>query len=169
LPPTHRISRPKPIEEPDAATEPLEDRLVRILIEGPQNASVQIDGQQRLWYKPQKLSVGPHKFEFIPPNEECCVQPAPQTVEVQAGEGPQTVRGRIPFKPATLVLNGAPGVKASCGMAGQLLAGESKEIQLSTPALRLACHVFPPPGTVDSPKAIDVTLSPGRTFNIAWP
>jgi hypothetical protein len=54
-------------------------------------------------------------------------------------------------------------------MAGQLLAGESKEIQLSTPALRLACHVFPPPGTVDSPKAIDVTLSPGRTFNIAWP
>lgn len=165
----NRISRPKTLEEADAATDPVQERSVRILIDGPQNASVRIDGQQRLWYKPQKLSVGPHSFEFIPPNEECCQAPPPQTVEILEGEGPQTVRGRIPFKPAVLALNGAPGAKASCGVAGQLLAGEDKQIQLSTPTLKLSCHVFPPPGTADPPKEIDVTLSPGRTFNIAWP
>lgn len=163
-----RLARPKPAA---AKAEPGLDevRSVRIVIVGPQSATVRIDGQVRTWYEPQQLSVGPHTFEFIPPNTECCEHPAPRTVQVVAGEGVQVVRGQIPFKPAALTLEAPPGARASCGVAGQLLPGETRRIELDEASLSLQCHVIPPPESGASPKEIDVALSPGRTFSIAWP
>jgi hypothetical protein len=110
-----RLRRPAPV--------PDETRMVKILIVGPQNAAVRIDGQLRQWYQPQKLSVGPHTFEFLAPKSECCDQRPPETVMIEAGEGPQTVRGSVPFKSATLRLDAPAGAKASCGVAGEVLAG----------------------------------------------
>ena len=161
-----RLARPRP-----AKSEPEVDqmRAVRIVIDGPQSATVRIDGQLRPWYERQELSVGPHTFEFIPPNTECCEHPPPRTVQVLGGEGVQVVQGHIPFKPAVLSLEAPPGAKASCGVAGQLLPGESRRIELDEASLALRCHVIPPPESADSPKEIDVALSPGRTFSIAWP
>ncbi len=159
------------VRRPPHAPAPEEDeqREVRIVIEGPQSATVRIDGQLQPWYEPQELSVGPHTFEFIPPNTECCEHPAPRTVVVVAGEGVQVIKGQIPFKPAQVSLEGPPGAKASCGVAGLLLAGETKQILLDEASLSLVCHVIPPPDSGAAPKEIDVTLSPGRTFSIAWP
>ena len=162
-----RLARPAP----PASQEPELDEMreVRIVIDGPQSATARIDGQLTPWYKPQKLSVGPHTFEFIPPNTECCEHPAPRTVEVVVGEGVQVVKGKIPFKPATLVLEAPPRARASCGVAGQLLPGQPRQIELDEASLSLLCHVIPPPESGASPKEIDVALSPGRTFSIAWP
>ena len=161
-----RLARPKITK-----TEPELDeiRAVRIVIDGPQSATVRIDGQLRPWYEPQELSAGPHTFEFIPPNTECCEHPPPRTVQVLSGEGVQVVKGHIPFKPAILTLEAPPGAKASCGVAGQLLPGESRRIELDEASLALRCHVIPPPDSGTTPKEIDVALSPGRTFSIAWP
>jgi serine/threonine-protein kinase len=167
--PRPRLARPLPAESAAEETAVDAERDVRIVIDGPQSASVRIDGQQRAWYQPQKLSVGPHTFEFIPPNTECCEHPAPRTVEVVVGEGVQVVKGTIPFKPAILSLEAPPGAKASCGVAGQLLPGQSKQIELDDASLAVRCHVIPPPDRGGSPKEIDVALSPGRTFSIAWP
>ncbi len=161
-----RLGRPK---APKAEPELDQVRAVRIVIDGPQSATVRIDGQVRPWYERQELSVGPHTFEFIPPNTECCEHPPPHTVQVSAGEGVQVVKGHIPFKPAVLSLDAPPGAKASCGVAGQLLPGESRRIELDEASLALRCHVIPPPESAASPKEIDVALSPGRTFSIAWP
>jgi serine/threonine-protein kinase len=163
---TSRLARPKPARsEPDLD----QVRAVRIVIDGPQSATVRIDGQVRPWYEPQQLSVGPHTFEFIPPNTDCCEHPPPRTVQVLAGDGVQVVKGHIPFKPANLSLEAPPGAKASCGVAGQLLPGETRRIELDDASLSVRCHVIPPPESGASPKEIDVALAPGRTFSIAWP
>src|SRR5690606_35119029 len=162
-----RLGRPKPPTKIEPEVD--EVRAVRIVIDGPQSATVRIDGQLRPWYERQELSVGPHTFEFIPPNTECCEHPPPRTVQVASGEGVQVVKGHIPFKPAILTLEAPPGARASCGVAGQLLAGESRRIALDEASLSLRCHVIPPPESAASPKEIDVALSPGRTFSIAWP
>jgi hypothetical protein len=164
---TPRLTRPVPPPPEEPEFDQMRD--VRIVIDGPQSATVRIDGQLRAWYKPQQLSIGPHTFEFIPPNTECCEHPAPRTIEVLAGEGVQVVQGKIPFKPATLVLEAPPGARASCGVAGQLLAGQPRQIELDDASLSLLCHVIPPPESGASPKEIDVALSPGRTSSIAWP
>lgn len=147
-----------------AAPATSEMRDVRTLVVGPQNAKVRIDGKLEPWFKTRQLTLGPHTFEFVPPNNECCEATPPQTIEIVAGEGAQVVRGTIPFKPAVLRYDGAPGSRASCGVAGQIAAGESKEIPMTRPAHYLTCTLFPAAESADEPKRIDVTLQPGRTF-----
>jgi hypothetical protein len=46
---------------------------VRIAVDGPQNATVRVDGADlRDWFGTQNIAVGSRVFEFIPPNSECC-------------------------------------------------------------------------------------------------
>lgn len=137
---------------------------MRTLVVGPQNAKVRIDGRLEPWFKTRQLTLGPHTFEFVPPNNECCEATAPQTIEVVAGEGAQVVQGTIPFKPAVLRYDGPHGSRASCGVAGRLAAGDSKEIPMTRAAHYLTCTIFPSESSPDEPKRIDVTLQPGRTF-----
>jgi serine/threonine-protein kinase len=155
------LVRPRKPAEPNG-----EKREVRTLVIGPQNAKVRIDGQLEPWFKTHQLTPGPHTFEFVPPNTECCDATAPITVQIEPGEGAQVVRGTIPFKPATLRHDGPPGSRASCGVAGQLVAGQVREIPMTHASLVLQCTVFPPPGSAEEPKRIDVTLQPGRTFAV---
>ncbi|HEY0462736.1 MAG TPA: serine/threonine-protein kinase, partial [Polyangiaceae bacterium] len=68
----HTPPRPAPsAAAPELAT-------VRVVVDGPKNATVKVDGQEIVWFgSTHELTVGPHSFQFVPPNEECCV--APQT------------------------------------------------------------------------------------------
>ena len=157
------ISRRKAQNRP-APPETSEMRDVRTLVIGPQNAKVRIDGKLEPWFRTRQLTLGPHTFEFVPPNNECCEPTAPRTIEIVPGEGAQVVQGTIPFKPAVLRYSGPPGSRASCGMAGQLAVGETKEIPLNRPAHYLTCTIFPSAESAEEPKRIDVTLQPGRTF-----
>jgi hypothetical protein len=78
---------------------------VRIAVDGPQNATVRVNGTElRDWFGTQSLPVGQHLFEFIPPNSECCEAAPRFVVEIEPPSGgePQRVRGRIEFKHATL-------------------------------------------------------------------
>lgn len=141
-------------------------RAVKMLVIGPQNATVRVDGKDESWFEELELSVGPHTFQFIPPNAECCESTSPMTVHVEAGQGAQIVRGTIPFKPARLRHAGPVGSRASCGVLGQLIAEQVKEVPMTRSSMTVECTVFPPPGSAEEPKRIDVTLQPGRTFAV---
>lgn len=161
---TPRVTRPKtqaPRPEESPGT-----RSVVTPVVGPQNARVRIDGQLLPWFQKHNLSVGPHTFEFVPPNIECCETSPPRTVDIVAGEGDQVVRGVINFRPAVLRLQGPPGSRASCGIGDMIEAGSSKSIPMNRPTRPLSCTIFPPPEASTEPKHIDVDLRPGRTFTL---
>lgn len=154
------VSRPR--VEPKPGT-----RLVRTPVVGPQNARVRIDGRIVPWFQTHELPLGPHTFEFVPPNSECCEASAPTTVEVVAGAEVQIVRGIIAFKPATLRLEAPSGTRASCGLGEVLEAGGVREIPMSRPVRDLTCTLMPPAGTGGAPRQVPVSLRPGRTFTIS--
>ena len=160
---------PRPQLAKPVRTVPEGVRLVRTPVVGPQNARVRIDGQLEPWFQVHSLSFGPHTFEFVPPNDECCQAPAPMTIEVVPGEDAQIVRGVIQFKPAVLTLSAPGGSHASCGLGEVIPAGASQSIPMDRPARDLTCTVVPPTGSSDAPKRVDVGLRPGRTFTLSWP
>lgn len=167
VPETPRVTtkKPLPLAKPERVVE-AGTRAVRTPIAGPQNARVRIDGELSSWFQVHQLSYGPHVFEFIPPNAECCEQPPPVTVEIVPGEGPQLVRGAIQFKDAILRFDGPLGARATCGAAGSIVAGSSRAIRMSRPEEHLVCTIFPAPGSGSDTRQIDVDLRPGRTFTI---
>ncbi len=162
---TRTRSRAPALTRPDPVVVPGK-RVVRTPVVGPQNARVRIDGELRTWYEPHKLDVGPHTFEFVPPNSECCQASPPKTIEIVEGEGPQVVRGVIRFRPAVLRLQGTDGSRASCGIGDVIVAGSERQIPMNRPSRVLSCTVFPPPNVPGEPRTVDVTLSPGRTSTL---
>jgi serine/threonine protein kinase len=164
----------KPSIRPPRPTEVVSEVMapVRIAVDGPQNATVRVDGVElRDWFGTQSLPVGQHLFEFIPPNSECCEAAQRFVVEIgpPTGGEPQRVRGRIGFKDATLDLRGPPGSRASCGELGEFPV-PSRQVLPMTAAVRPArCTLIPPLGSSALPKEFDVTLSPGRLSSILGP
>jgi len=146
---------------------------VRVLVDGPKNATVKVDGQEIVWFgPPHELTVGLHTFQFVPPNEECCVAPQTMTVNVARPNDPaevQTVRGTIEFKPALIEFQGMPGTTASCGELGSFNVPSQQKIRMATAALNAHCRLFSPPTSGLPPKEFDLTLSPGRLFSIPGP
>jgi hypothetical protein len=139
---------------------------VRILVDGPQNAVVRIDGVAVQWFGMQELAVGEHQFEFLPPPDDvCCKSGQKKTVQVPPPSGPDDVykvRGRIEFNPATLDLQGPPGSAAICGTLGEFPVPTTQQVPMSEASLSVRCQLLPPPGSSDPPKPFDVTLRPGQ-------
>jgi hypothetical protein len=164
-----RNARTRPLASVPAAAV-AETAIVRVLVDGPKNATVKVDGQEIVWFgPPHQLSVGPHTFEFVPPNEECCVAPQTMVVNVVRPNDPnevQTVRGTIEFKPALLDFQGLPGTTASCGELGSFSVPSQQKIRMSTASVHAHCTLLAPPTSGQPPKEFDVTLSPGRLFSI---
>jgi serine/threonine-protein kinase len=165
---SHRVGHARPAAS--AATPVVETATVRVLVDGPKNANVKVDGQEIVWFgPPHELSVGPHTFEFVPPNEECCVAPQTMVVNVVRPNDPsevQTVRGTIEFKPALIDFQGLPGTTASCGELGSFNVPSQQKIRMSTASMHAHCTLLAPPTSGQPPKEFDVTLSPGRLFTI---
>jgi serine/threonine-protein kinase len=164
-------SRPAVVRAPTA--EP-ERRDVQVVI-NPSGASVKIDGQlEREWFgKFFSLSVGKHTFEFVPPNADCCITPQPRTVEIVADETgqnlPQVVNGTIPFKDAVLRVKAPEGTQTFCAELGSFQGSGERRYPMSRPEVSKVCQVVPPPDHPAPGKSIDVTLSAGKTFDLAWP
>jgi len=156
-----------------APTAVVETATVRVLVDGPKNATVKVDGQEIVWFgPPHEMTVGTHTFEFVPPNEECCVAPQTMLVNVTRPNSPaevQTVRGTIEFKPALLEFQGPIGATASCGELGSFSVPGQQKIRMATATLHAHCTVLPLPSSGQPPKEFDVTLSPGRIFSIPGP
>lgn len=146
---------------------------VRVLVDGPKNATVKVDGQEIVWFgPPHQLTVGPHTFQFVPPNEECCVAPQTMTVNVVKPGTPgevQTVRGTIEFKPALIEFEGSHGTTASCGELGSFNVPGQQKIRMTTALLHAHCTLISPPTSGLPPKEFDLTLSPGRLFIVPGP
>lgn len=161
---------PGRVRPPPSTPAATETATVRVLVDGPKNATVKVDGQEIVWFgPPHELGVGPHTFEFVPPNEECCVAPQTMTVNVVRPNDPtevQTVRGTIEFKPALLEFQGPPGAIASCGELGSFSVPSQQKIRMSTASVRAHCTLLPPSSSGLPPKEFDVALSPGRLFSI---
>jgi hypothetical protein len=166
--PVEPKKKPRPFVRPATEVEP-ERALVRIVVNGPQNAIVSLDGQ-RLddWFgPPREISVGPHVFEFEPPSPDCCEAGQRMTVEVRApakAGDVQIVQGRIAYRNAVLELTGPPGSTASCGELGTFPVPSRQSLPMSTGQRRAHCTMLPPPGSATPPKGFDVTLSPGGVF-----
>jgi serine/threonine-protein kinase len=163
-----RVTRATTARPLSSGPEPEEEGIARvqILVHGPQNATVRVDGTETPWFgKVQELKPGEHSFEFVAPDEQCCEPGKTVRVRVPAATGPDdvyTVRGRIEFRPATLDLRGAPGTTASCGALGEFPVPSQHLIPMAEAVRRLSCQLLPPPGSVEPPKEFDVTLRPGR-------
>jgi eukaryotic-like serine/threonine-protein kinase len=157
--------RAPPLARP-TVPEPQGVRSVRTPVVGPQNARVRIDGVVHPWFQVHELGLGMHTFEFLAPNEDCCVQPAPMTVEITAGTGPQFVRGTIRFRDATITLDAPPGARASCGVAGGLLAGQTKVMPMGRSEERIVCTLFGAPGARTEPERVTVELRPGQVVTL---
>ncbi|MEP7050130.1 MAG: serine/threonine-protein kinase [Pseudomonadota bacterium] len=163
----HRVARARVLPATSAATE---TATVRVLVDGPKSAVVKVDGQEIVWFgPPHELAVGSHTFEFVPPNEECCVAPQTMTVNIVRPNDPtevQTVRGTIEFKPAIIDFQGSPGTSASCGELGSFNVPSQQKIRMATASLHAHCTLLAPPTSDQPPKEFDLTLSPGRLFAI---
>lgn len=168
-----RRTNHQPAPRASASAVVVEMATVRVLVDGPKNATVRVDGQEIVWFgPPHELSVGPHTFEFVPPNQECCVAPQTMTVNVARPNDPnevQTVRGTIEFKPATLEFQGSPGTTASCGELGSFGVPSQQKIRMGVASLHAHCTLIAPPTSGLPPKEFDLTLSPGRLFTLLGP
>jgi eukaryotic-like serine/threonine-protein kinase len=145
-------------------------RQVRVVITGAKGGKLRVDGVERDWFGPAlALTVGTHTFEFLPPNTDCCVAPAPRVEDIKPGEGEQVVVGEIAFRDAVLRFEAPVGYRASCGLAGTFSSpGEQRPVRMTTPTMPIGCTVEPPASSGQPPKVIDVTLHPGRTSPISW-
>jgi hypothetical protein len=144
---------------------------VVVRITGATGGILKIDGQPLQWFGARHaLTLGPHHFEFLSPDNTCC-QSTSRSVNVVAGDGPQEVIGDIPFVDATIRV----GEEGRSGL-------------LSCPTLFSGQHRFPPERRVamsrgkatgtctlraeetGSPlQKMEVTLRAGQTTVIPWP
>ncbi len=159
-------------KEPEVAT----TASVQVVVSGPANATVLMDGQPfENWFGvPHDIPVGEHSFVFKPPSEECCEQPEPMFVTIKAPDGtgqPQVVRGTIKWKPATLEFRGPPLSTAACPEVALSFAksGEQRQINMQKARLRFKCTVNPSPESGQPPIQVDVELTPGRTSSFPGP
>ena len=161
--PKKKRARPKPSSEPPK--EVLEGSAsVTVVVNGPQNATVLVDGQPfEPWFGvAHDVPAGEHTFVFRPPNTECCVAPNPKTVVIRPGE-PQTVKGVIAWKPATLEFRGPLDSSASCGEVATFSRPGSVQINMQAAKQLARCTLIPAPQSGEAPKPFDVWLNPGRT------
>jgi tRNA A-37 threonylcarbamoyl transferase component Bud32 len=157
--------RPQPVQLDPAQTVP-----VKILVTGPQAATVKIDGEEKqAWFGATfQLTVGPHRFEFVPPPGDPCCDARAVTFdrEIRLPEKPGEIvyiRGVIPFRPATLFYQGVEGGHVEC--MGREIRGKT-EIAMNQARLGARCSFFPPAGSSQAPESFDVALTPGLTLAV---
>ncbi len=147
---------------------------VRVVIKGAGGGKVSVDGGpvESPLAKVYELDVGQHRFEFTPPDADCCEAPRPVVYAVRDTPDLQIVSYEIKFRPATIQLGGTAGAELTCPalFAGKLTAPGQRQIPMNNgPVLDDHCTLFPPAASGSPPKPIDVHLKAGRTFNISWP
>jgi tRNA A-37 threonylcarbamoyl transferase component Bud32 len=163
---------PRPLARPPPKAEQPEKtlRTVQVLIPGASAGKVTIDGETVGIHGAKKdLVVGQtYLFEFIPPNEDCCVGSKKRLV-IPAGEGTFQVSGSITLRPATIQASGAPpGSSISCVHWGPA-PSPPLVVKLSDPEQASdSCTVSPPTSTGILPRTQNVKIRPGQTIDL-WP
>jgi len=173
--PAPKAPKPRPTKTAPAIDpgvgEGMTTRRVSIRITGASGGSVKIDGRQVEWFgQVNEVPVGSHTFEFLPPNDSCCLATKRQ-VDVPAGEGDLVVVGSIPFKDAVFVAktpeNENWNVSCPTLFAGSLRGPGRRSIPLSQVEVSGSCLVSSPQGGEAGQKV--VTLRAGQTSTLTWP
>jgi len=147
-----------------------ETRAVQIVITGASGGRLLIDGVEQPWFGVHhELRLGSHRFEVLPPNETCCVQPQPKTLDVVRGDSEQKVILAIEFREATLFAQGPAGATLICGelFPGSLPLPGKRTVRVTKAETRATCTLLPPAGATERPKTVDVVLRPGDTFTVS--
>ncbi len=166
--PVRRVGVRPPVQNPEAP----ETRQVSIRIRGAAGGTVKIDGQVQPWFGGvvHELTLGPHVFEFVPPNTSCC-EGSSRRVEVVPGDGVQQVVGKIPFKDARLDMRSdvAEGWKVSCPtlFAGSMPLPGLRSVPMSQVKASGSCMLTSEEGSRTREKV--VTLFAGQTTILPWP
>ncbi len=146
-------------------------RQLSIRITGASGGSVKIDGREVSWFgQVNEVAVGPHVFEFLPPNDSCCSATKRQ-VDIPAGEGLYVVMGSVPFKDAIFVAKTPEGEEwtISCPtlFGGSLNGSGRRSIPLTQPEVTGSCLISSAGGLNAGRKS--VTLRAGQTSTLVWP
>lgn len=148
----------------------LPPRMVGVRITGAMGGSLKIDGQAKEWFGVQhELEPGEHLFEFVPPDETCCVAQA-QRVLIKEGEGVQQVVGHLGFRDAVLLAQSEPALEVRCPtlFAGTLRTPGEISVPMAGGSVTGNCNVTPlSEGSVPVKKT--VTLRAGQTTLLPWP
>jgi hypothetical protein len=152
------------------AQKKLPPRRVSVRITGAMGGSLKIDGQTKEWFGVQhELEPGEHLFEFVPPDDTCCVAQT-QRVLIKEGEGVQQVVGHLGFRDAVLLasLEAALEVRCPTLFAGVLRTPGEISVRMAGGSVTGNCNVTPlSEGSVPVKKA--VTLRAGQTTLLPWP
>lgn len=153
-----------------SAVAPVGKRIVQVFVSGAAGSRLVIDGVEREWFGVKhELEYGVHEFRVVPPNDQCCVVPAPKQVKVGPGEGEIRVGLTVEFRAAQLQLTAAEGTTLSCGelFPGILAAPGRRSVRVSKPETHGTCTLFPLADSGERPRTIDVVLRPGGTFTVS--
>jgi tRNA A-37 threonylcarbamoyl transferase component Bud32 len=167
--PARRVTVP-PLVPPQ---EPQATREVVVRITGAMGGTLKIDGEPVQWFGNVRhsLSLGPHRFEFVAPDNTCC-KSSERTVSVVAGEGPQQVIGEIAFLDATLRVTAEQG-HSGLLTCPTLFAGDQRfpgERPVAMSRVRASGTCTLRPETSGAlPQKTEVTLRAGQTTVIPWP
>lgn len=151
-----------------AASPPQQIRKVMIQAE-PGNVRVRVNGEEIKWFgSALSLPIGEHTFEFIPGDDTCCVGAITKRVMIEPGTDVQQVRGKLEYRPASIVFPEPKGAVASCGLLGDFTAPGHREVPMEKADYRVSCRISPPQGSGGDMKTIDVRLKPGREFVLRY-
>ncbi|HEX2881047.1 MAG TPA: serine/threonine-protein kinase [Polyangiaceae bacterium] len=152
------------------AQKKLPPRRVGVRITGAMGGSLKIDGQAKEWFGVQhELEPGEHLFEFVPPDDTCCVAQV-QRVLIKEGEGVQQVVGHLAFRDAVLLASSEPALEVRCPtlFAGVLRTPGEISVPMAGGSVTGNCNVTSlSEGSVPVKKT--VTLRAGQTTQLPWP
>jgi serine/threonine-protein kinase len=154
--------------------EALTSRDVVVRITGATGGTLRIDGEPVQWFGDvhHSLPLGPHRFEFVAPDSNCCVS-SERTVNIVAGEGPQQVNGEIPFLDAIVRVSAEEGVSGLL-TCPSLFSGDQRfpgdvHIKMSRVSVGPVTCTLRGDDSSAPPQKSEVTLRAGQTQVIPWP
>lgn len=162
--------RPPAIQTSHPRTE--STRTVDIDVIGPKGGFVKIDGQpDENWYiqKRHELTLGPHTFEFVPQDPECCVPAPAMTRIIEAGDTVDRVLLTLQFRDARIKVDHSPAGVMRCPMLFrvEMTVPGTLSVPMSKSQASDRCTLTPADQT-QSPQQKDVTLQAGQTTEVSW-
>ena len=171
--PAH-LPRHRPPGTPHEPAHPVETPMRAIVVDvtGPKGGYLKIDGvREDTWFGvQQRLPVGPHTFEFVPADSECCRPSPPLTQDIEEGDSVLPVLLAVSFREAKLRVDRSPPGLLRCRSlfsADLVVPGE-----LPVPMSRLSATglcTMTSNDPAQSPSTKEVTLTAGQTTEISWP
>jgi hypothetical protein len=161
-----------PKRHPPAAAAAAAPRPVIVDVIGPKGGFLKIDGvREDTWFGvTHQLAIGPHTFEFVPAESECCRPSPPLTREIEEGDTVQTVLLTVAFRDARLRVDRSAAGTIRCRslFGGDLRPPGELAVQMSRLSAVGPCTLTPDDAT-QGPQTKEVTLTAGQTTEISWP